>query len=46
MKNYLLTCKTDGCLNKDIAIEYATEATVFICGVCSVEITDVQIVKV
>jgi predicted RNA-binding Zn-ribbon protein involved in translation (DUF1610 family) len=41
MKNYSLTCKTETCINKDIAIELATDAEAFICGPCGQEIASV-----
>jgi hypothetical protein len=41
MKNYLLTCNTENCINKDIAIELATEAEIFICGPCHQPIASV-----
>ena len=41
MKNYSLTCKTETCINKDIAIELATDAEFFICGPCGQEIASV-----
>ena len=41
MKTYLLTCNTDKCVNKDIAIELPTDAEQFICGPCSQPITSV-----
>jgi hypothetical protein len=42
MLNYLLTCKTDGCENFDVAIPLTTDAQLFLCGPCGNEIADVQ----
>lgn len=42
MKNYLLTCKTDGCENFDVAIPLSTDAQLFFCGPCGNEIADMQ----
>ena len=41
MKNYSLTCNTQTCINKDIAIELATEADDFVCGPCGQPIASV-----
>ena len=41
MKNYFLTCHTEGCENAEIAIELATDADNFQCGPCGQPITDV-----
>jgi hypothetical protein len=41
MKNYSLTCNTDKCINKDIAIQLATEAEQFVCGPCGQPIASV-----
>ena len=38
---YNVTCHTEGCGNEGITITMETEATVFYCGVCGNEITDV-----
>ena len=43
---YNVTCHTSGCENCDITITMQTEATVFYCGVCGNEITDVVEVTV
>jgi predicted RNA-binding Zn-ribbon protein involved in translation (DUF1610 family) len=41
MKTYLLTCNTDNCVNKGIAIELATDADQFMCGPCGQTIESV-----
>jgi hypothetical protein len=41
MKNYSLTCNTDKCENKEIAIELATDASLFVCGPCGQPIASV-----
>jgi hypothetical protein len=41
MKNYSLTCNTDNCENKDIPINLATDAEMFMCGPCGQEIASV-----
>jgi hypothetical protein len=41
MKNYSLTCKTENCINKDIPIEFATDAEQFVCGPCGQSIASV-----
>jgi hypothetical protein len=41
MKNYSLTCKTENCVNKDIPIQFATEAEQFVCGPCGQSIASV-----
>lgn len=43
MITYILTCHTEGCVNKDAAIPLAVQPDVnnFICGGCSQQITDV-----
>ena len=40
MRNMLLTCETDNCSNKGIAIELATDATTYCCGACGQLITN------
>jgi hypothetical protein len=34
MRKVILTCETDGCQNKDVAIEVETDATQYMCGAC------------
>jgi hypothetical protein len=41
MKNYLLTCNTDNCENKEQPIELATDAEMFMCGPCMQPIASV-----
>jgi hypothetical protein len=41
MKNYSLTCNTENCVNKNIAIELATDAELFLCGPCGQPIASV-----
>ena len=41
MKNYLLTCNTENCINKGIDLELATDAEDFICGPCMQPIASV-----
>lgn len=36
----IVTCHTDGCLNKDIDIELPDNGTFVICGVCRAKIAD------
>ena len=36
----LLTCETEGCINKDIAIPFEDPAELCICGCCMNEITN------
>ena len=36
----IVTCKTNGCVNKDIAISFPDAPDVVICGPCGHEITD------
>jgi hypothetical protein len=36
----IVTCKTDGCVNKDIPISFAEIGEKVICGPCGHEITD------
>lgn len=42
MREVTLTCKTDGCQNKDLAIVLVTDATQYLCGACGEFITDVK----
>lgn len=37
-----LTCKTDGCVAKDVAIDLETDAEQYLCGGCCQFITDVK----
>jgi len=41
MKNYLLTCNTENCENKEIDIQLATDAETFVCGPCHQPIASV-----
>ncbi len=40
MRTVTLTCETDGCQNKDMAIEVETDATQYMCGACMTLITN------
>lgn len=44
--NYLVTCRTAGCLNKQVPIEIATDTALgtmpVICGPCGQTITDIK----
>ena len=42
MRTVTLTCETDGCSNKDVAIKLKTDATQYMCGVCGQFITNVK----
>ena len=40
MRTVTLICETDGCQNKDMAIEVETDATQYMCGACMTFITN------
>jgi len=41
MRTVTLTCETDGCQNKSLAIDVETDATQYMCGACMTLITNV-----
>jgi len=47
LSNYVVICKTTNCENGDYKIEVSapTENPFFICGVCSNQITNIQLIK-
>ena len=40
MRTVTLTCETDGCQNKNLAIDVETDATQYMCGACMTLITN------
>jgi hypothetical protein len=40
MRTITLTCETEGCPNRNLAIELETDATQYCCGACGQMITN------